>query len=103
MGYFVVTEERGPSWDQSRARREQDQWDAHADFMDALVEDGFVVLGGPVGDGVRVLLVTEAEGGREVEARLAEDPWMTMGILRVGKIEPWEVLLDGRGSRPGLG
>lgn len=102
MGYFVVTEERGPSWDQSRARREQHQWDAHADFMDALVEDGFVVLGGPVGDGVRVLLVTEAEGGREgegereVEARLAEDPWMTMGILRIAKIEPWQILLDGR-------
>jgi hypothetical protein len=63
----------------------------------ALVEDGFVVLGGPVGDGVRVLLVTEAESARDVEARLAEDPWMPMGILRVARIEPWEVLLDGRG------
>jgi uncharacterized protein YciI len=97
MAYFVVTEERGPSWDESRARREQDEWDAHAAFMDALVEDGSVVLGGPVGDGVRVLLVLEAAGEREVEARLSEDPWMTMEILRVAKIEPWEILLDGRG------
>jgi hypothetical protein len=32
-----------------------------------------------------------------VEARLGEDPWMAMGILRVASIEPWEVLLDGRG------
>jgi hypothetical protein len=30
MAYFVVTEERGPSWDGSRERREQDDWDAHA-------------------------------------------------------------------------
>jgi len=96
MSYFLVTEEPGPSWDASRARREQDEWDAHAVFMDALVEDGFVVLAGPVGDGVRVLLVTEAETARDVEARLAEDPWMPMGILTVARIEPWEVLLDGR-------
>ena len=96
MSFFVVTEERGPSWDASRPRREQDEWDTHAAFMDGLVDDGFVVLGGPVGDGVRVLLVVEAETERHVETRLAEDPWMTMGILRVGSIEPWEILLDGR-------
>ena len=96
MGHFVVTEERGPSWDASRPRREQDDWDAHAAFMDALVEDGFVVLGAPLGDGLRVLLVTEAESERDVAARLAEDPWMPMGILRVAAIEPWAVLLNGR-------
>jgi hypothetical protein len=33
--------------------REQDDWDAHAGFMDGLVDDGFVLLGGPVGDGMR--------------------------------------------------
>jgi uncharacterized protein YciI len=97
MAYFVVTEERGPSWDGSRERREQDDWDAHASFMDALTDEGFVVLGGPVGDGERVLLVVAAENRSDVEARLAPDPWMTMGILRVGAIEPWEILMDGRG------
>jgi hypothetical protein len=139
MGYFLVTEECGPAWDASRPRREQDDWDAHAAFMDALVEDAFVVLGGPVGDGARVLLVIEAEDragdrgsrrlgeaiearlgeaiearlseaiearlgeaidarvGEAVEARLAEDPWIRTGILRVATIEPWEILLDGRG------
>jgi uncharacterized protein YciI len=96
MSFFVVTEERGPSWDAARPRREQDGWDGHAAFMDGLVDDGFVVLGGPVGDGVRVLLVTEADTERDVETRLAGDPWMTMGVLRVATIEPWEILLDGR-------
>jgi uncharacterized protein YciI len=103
MGYFVVTEGRGPGWDASRPRREQDEWDAHAAFMDGLVEDGFVVLGGPVGDGVRVLLVTEADSERDVAARLAEDPWMPMGILRVATVEPWDVLLDGRAQARGGG
>ena len=88
MGYFVVTEERGPSWDASRPRREQDEWDVHASFMDGLVDQGFVVLGGPVGDGVRVLLVIESEDERQVEARLDEDPWMEMGILRGGDLAP---------------
>ena len=46
---------------------------------------------------MRVLLVTEAESERDVAGRLAQDPWMPMGILRVARIEPWEVLLDGRG------
>jgi hypothetical protein len=31
--------------------REQDAWDEHAAFMEALVDDGFVVLGGPIGEG----------------------------------------------------
>jgi uncharacterized protein YciI len=99
--YFVVTEERGPSWDRSRERREQDDWDTHASLMDALTDEGFVVLGGPVGDGERVLMVVDAENRTDVEARLARDPWMTMGILRVGAIEPWEILLDGRAQRRG--
>ena len=99
MSYFVVTEEPGPGWDGSRPRRKQDEWDAHAAFMDALVEDGFVMVGGPVGDGSRVLLIIHAESERAIEARLADDPWMAIEILRVTAIEPWELLLDGRGSR----
>ena len=50
MPYFAVTVEHDLNWDSSRGMREQDEWDAHATFMDALVDEGFVVLGGPVGD-----------------------------------------------------
>jgi hypothetical protein len=32
--------DRGPSWDPSRERRAQDGWDAHAEFMDELVDEG---------------------------------------------------------------
>ena len=96
MAYFAVLEERGRRWDPSRARRAQDGWDAHAAFMDALVDEGFVLLGGPVGDGTRVLLAVQADDERAVAARLADDPWMPMEILRVARIEPWEILLDGR-------
>ncbi len=97
MPYFAVTVEHDLNWDSSRPMREQDEWHAHAEFMDALVDEGFVVLGGPVSDGDRVLMAVSAESAQAVEARLAEDPWRPMGLLRTANVEPWEILLDGRG------
>ncbi len=64
--------------------------------MDALVEDGFVILGGPVGDGGQTLHVVEAADENEIKARLADDPWASAGLLRVGTIEPWALWLDSR-------
>lgn len=73
-----------PSWDVTRGIREQREWDEHAAFMDGLVDDGFVILGGPIGDGERVLLVVEAADEREIRERLGEDPWASTGMLRIG-------------------
>jgi hypothetical protein len=28
-----------------------------------------------------------------VHARLEDDPWTPMGLLRIAKIEPWQILL----------
>jgi hypothetical protein len=91
----------GPAWDASRPRREQPGWDAHAAFMDSLVEDGFVVLGGPIGDGEDVLLAVEAADEAEITDRLQDDPWTPTDQLRVGEIRPWTVWLDGRHRPPG--
>jgi len=41
--------------------REQEKWAEHAAFMDALADDGFVILGGPLGDGTEVLLIVDAD------------------------------------------
>ena len=92
MAFFALTEVCGPAWDPSRARRQQDGWDVHAAFMDGLVEDRFVILGGPVGNGDRVLLLVEAEDEQEIERRLAADPWLP-GVLRIESIEPWSLWL----------
>ena len=91
--YFAVTREQGDRWVASRGLREQEKWDEHAAFMEALAADGFVVLGGPLGDGRRFLLIIEAESDDEIRARLADDPWTPMGLLSIAKIEPWDVLL----------
>jgi uncharacterized protein YciI len=74
--------------------REQDGWDAHAEFMDRLAAEGAIVLGGPLGSGERRFLhVFEAESPEAVEARLAGDPWTPVGLLETESIEPWQVLL----------
>ena len=92
--YFLVKRAHGPSWDASRLRREQEGWDAHASFMDELVAEGFVVLGGPVGegDGQSALLVVEADSEADVRARLAGDPWGD-DKLATESIEPWTIFL----------
>lgn len=101
MGFFAVTTVFGPNWDASLSRREQRDWDGHATFMDGLVDDGFVFLGGPIGDSDRNLLVVEATDEGEIETRMSEDPWASMGLLRIDSIQPWTIWLDGRNRRPG--
>jgi len=96
MANFAVTLVHGPGWDSARPIRSQDGWDGHAAFMDQLVDDGFIVVGGPVGDGQRTLHVVEAADQDAVRARLAEDPWARAGLLEIGTIEPWALWLDGR-------
>lgn len=93
MRYLAVTRERGAAWDDSRPMREQPSWPEHAAFMNQLVDEGFVVMGGPLGDGERTLLIVDAETDEAVHARLADDPWTEMQLLRVAKIERWQILL----------
>jgi uncharacterized protein len=92
--YYLVKQVRGPAWDHSRRRREQDGWDEHAAFMDALTEEGVVILGGPVGESVDedVLLVVDVESEAAIRARLADDPWADR-VLTIESVEPWSVWL----------
>ena len=94
--YFLVKLARGPAWDHARRRRDQEGWDEHAAFMDALTEEGVVILGGPVGegDGEDVLLVVDVENEEAIRTRLACDPWAN-DLLTIESVEPWSVWLRG--------
>jgi uncharacterized protein YciI len=96
MANFAVRLVHGPRWDSSRPIRGQDAWDEHAAFMDGLVDDGFIVMGGPVADGEQTLHLVEAADENAIRARLAEDPWASTGLLQIGTIEPWALWLDSR-------
>jgi uncharacterized protein YciI len=98
---FAVRLVHGPGWDTARPIREQDRWDDHAAFMDSLVDDGFIILGGPVGDGAETLHVVDAADASDVVARFAADPWAVSGLLRIGVIEPWALWLDSRAEPDG--
>ncbi len=95
MRYFAVTRERGPAWDEALPMREQKRWKDHATFMDSLASEGFIVLGGPLDEGERrFLLIFNVESEKAVKTRLATDPWTLTGLLRIARIEPWEILLE---------
>ena len=96
MANFAVRLVHGPNWDPGRPIREQDGWDEHAAFMDGLVDQGFVILGGPLADEFRVVHAVEAASEEAVRATLAADPWSGTH-LEVVAVEPWTIRLDGRG------
>jgi uncharacterized protein YciI len=95
MARFAVIRVHGPAWDWSKPLREQDAWEPHAAFMSALKDEGFVVLAGPLGENTgRVLLIIDAATEADIEARLAQDPWVPMGLLELSSVERWNVLLS---------
>jgi|SRR5215475_10073242 len=98
MAVFVLTQVNGPNYDSSRHRREQAAWPEHAAYMDKLLADGFVIMGGPLDDGEHVLLIVQAEDEHEVTQMLASDPWRPMGILATKALQRWDVWLDSRAA-----
>jgi len=93
--FHVVLLQAGPQWLPGRPLEEQTGWQEHAEYMDALVEEGFIVLGGPVSDDGRVVHAVEAESEDAVRATWARDPWSETHLV-VDSIEPWTIRLDGR-------
>jgi len=93
--FHVVLLQAGPQWLPGRPLDEQTGWQEHAEYMDALVEEGFIVLGGPVSDDGRVVHAVEAESEDAVRATWARDPWSETHLV-VDSIEPWTIRLDGR-------
>lgn len=88
-----MTREQGPAWDHTRAMTEQAAWPEHALFMNQLVAEGFVLVGGPLGAGERVLLVVRAPSEAAIRRRIDADPWTPLHLLPIARVDPWEILL----------
>ena len=93
---FVVTSSAGPSRDHSKGTREQPLWDEHAAFIDQLVADGFVLMGGPFPDEAGAMLIVTAGDENEVREKLKSDPWMEHGILKLESVKRWQIFIDER-------
>lgn len=92
---FVVNQIRGKAWDPSKPIRSQELWDEHAAYMDQLTADGFIVLGGPLGNAEgEAMLVVNAPDEATAQATLAKDPWRESGHLTVPEIQNWTIFLE---------
>ena len=95
MTLFALINEQGPAWDNQLSMRDQEGWNEHAAFMDALADEKFIVLGGPLKNYSkhRTLLIFDAPDEETIRARIAADPWIRDGRLRILNIYEWEILL----------
>jgi uncharacterized protein YciI len=101
MQTFLVISTAGPNRDLSRDTREQPYWDEHAAFIDRLVDEGVIFLGGPLIDEGGAVIVVRAEDEAEVRGILADDPWYRHGILALAGIKRWQIFIDER-AKPSI-
>jgi uncharacterized protein YciI len=90
---FAVTRSRGPAWNHSLSLEQQDDWRGHAEFMNALHAEGFVLLGGPLEGTSDVLLIIRSRHESEIRARFSADSWTSKDLLRIKQIVPWTLRL----------
>ena len=93
---FVAISSAGPNRDSSKGTREQPFWNEHAAFIDKLVDDGFILMGGPLADEGGSLLIFNAEDENEVREKLKNDPWFERGILKLESVKRWQIFIDVR-------
>jgi uncharacterized protein YciI len=93
--FVVVVRRSGPQWDASRPLEKQSGWPEHAAFMDGLVDAGFIVLGGPLAAGDRVVHIVDADSEEAIRTTLSPDPWSETHLV-IDSIDRWIIRLDGR-------
>jgi uncharacterized protein YciI len=97
---FVMISSAGPNADTSKSTRQQPFWDEHAAFIDQLVEEGFILMGGPLVDEAGLphgaLLIVNAEDENEVREKMKNDPWLEQGILKPESVKRWQIFIDER-------
>ena len=92
--FHVLLRQAGPEFDPALPLERQTGWREHAAFMDQLVADGTLVLGGPLPQN-RVAHAMEAESEEALRAIWASDPWYASHLV-LESVEPWEIRLDSR-------
>ncbi len=91
---FLAISSAGPNRDFSKGTRDQPFWDEHAKFIDQFVDEGFILMGGPLEDEGGALLIVNAHDENEVREKLKNDPWTTQGILKLESVKRWQIYID---------
>src|SRR3954454_9922511 len=93
---YVLLSSAGPNRDLTKGSREQRFWDEHAEFIDNLTDEGFILLGGPLVDEGGALLVVHAADEHEIREKVKNDPWYVNDIFNLQSIKRWEIFIDNR-------
>ncbi len=97
---FIAISSAGPKADRSKITRQQPFWDEHAAFIDQLVDDGFIIMGGPLVDERELphgaLSIVNAQDENDVREKLKNDPWFEKGILKLKSVTRWQIFIDAR-------
>ena len=90
----IVRFRAGPTWEPGDPVREQPGWDAHAAFVDGLVDRGTVVMGGPYTDNSGTMMLLEGVDANEAARILADDPFIENGVFLLEEIREWTIFVD---------
>jgi uncharacterized protein YciI len=97
MTLFAVTRGAGSAWIDGAVAFDQPGAQDHAAFMQALADEGTVLVAGPLAgseaDRIRVLLIADAASESEIRTRLEGDPWETTKHIATLNVEPWNLLV----------
>jgi uncharacterized protein YciI len=74
---------------EARARVRPD----HLAYLQSLLEEGTVVLAGPVGDGSGALMVLWVGSEEEAQRVVEGDPYTTAGVGADHVLRPWNVVI----------
>ena len=77
----VVKIKAGPTW-QTGPPEDQPGWDEHAEFVDALIEAGTFVMGGPFSDNSGTLVLLEGITSAEARTLMDSDPFVVTASSR---------------------
>ena len=91
---FVIIFSAGANRDLSKGAREQRHWEEHAEFIDQLSGEGFILMGGPLVDDGGALLIVRAESKKLVFEIFQQDPWVKQKILHLDSIQRWQIFLN---------
>lgn len=90
----VVRVKAGPAWADGGPPEAQPGWDEHATFVDALVDEGTIVMGGPLSDYSGSIVILEGITREEGLALMNRDPFVQNGVFIVEDVADWTVYVD---------
>ena len=99
---LVVRFKAGPTW-KSGSVREQPDWDAHAVYVNDLIDRGIFVMGGPFADDSGSQSLWEGVDLDEARRIVHDDPFMENGVFELEEIREWTVFVDTLATEPSHG